>query len=324
MCNAWNHSPGCDCGFGPPYPWKIEVGPRISWSQQAVRSRRYYRKALAQMGLGISTIEEELNSYSAEGFPISSRAWRRLSKNARRSRLSIFDRLFSRYHLEESDYEDREVDIPIFLLHSSRTQQEKKGERNTFTKAKVEFLRQESVTAATVWSVRLFGFGPSSTQSFTIEHNDHFYSEYGACKLIRLPVTLRLTRLDILKDGQLISTILRVEPSPRMERVIIHAGAKLLAESKCTTARPSASKKPELYPYINEPNIASPSKKFESGKEHAFSEGIEAFNLEGKFRAEIHRATTLTLMYTLPGGFNYLMVPLEKPEGIKCEVVGEK
>ena len=54
MCNAAKHPPGCDCGFGPPYPPSYSTGNVTDWSRQVVD-----RPDLIQRGLRESAWDEE-------------------------------------------------------------------------------------------------------------------------------------------------------------------------------------------------------------------------------------------------------------------------
>ena len=118
MCNARNHYDGCDCGFGPPYPWKIKADPRKNWHEMALLDIITYKRNLKDLGLSKTQIDDEIKRYKEQGFPISTTNWAAFSSDRKADWKSRFLNFFRPYKYEEIEFIDSKVDIPIFRLHS--------------------------------------------------------------------------------------------------------------------------------------------------------------------------------------------------------------
>lgn len=153
-----------------------------------------------------------------------------------------------------------------------------------------------------------------------------FSSEAGACKLVCLPVTFRLTLLGLYRGDTLLRNVLKVEPSPKHENEIMNEGVKLQKKGDCRPDRCSISEFSQVYPLSNNPpsNLSKYTKQWRSQTEHRFSTGVNAFNLEGSCRATVRCETTITLTFDLPGGHDYRMFQLKEPDGLVWEPVRVK
>jgi hypothetical protein len=310
MCNAWNHKDSCDCGFGPPYRWEIKAGPLKGWNELSLLDRVIYEHHLTGLGLSRIEIDEELNRYQMNAFPLSKDTWDSLSKADKVDWKTRFLTFFGLYRCEEVQHIDKNINIPIFKLHSPKVQN-----------SKVTYEEAKEVQTADSWSVTILGFGTGNSQVFRLVNTSKFSSEAGACKLACLPVTLRLTSLKLYRGNKFLRSILRVEPSPKHENEIMNEGVKPQAKAACRPDRCSIIGSSEVYPLAEESpsSLSEYSKQWSSVTEQAFSTGVEAFSLKGLCQATVRRETRITLTFYLPGGHDYRMFQLKEPDGLVWE-----
>src|SRR4051812_44474194 len=62
MCNAARHSPGCMCGFGPPYP-SYTTSDVTEWAEEAIRDPKLASRGLAESAWDRHSIEAFLEAY---------------------------------------------------------------------------------------------------------------------------------------------------------------------------------------------------------------------------------------------------------------------
>lgn len=311
MCNAWNHDDSCSCGFGPPYPWKIKKGPRKNWHEFAILETITFKRSLKDLGLSDIQIEEEMQRYKSQGFPISETTWGALSIKKKADWKTRFLNLFRPYRFEEMQHIDDDIEIPIFKFHSPRTKT-----------SKVTYSQTTSVEKPDAWSITVLGFGTGDSQVFRLENTNEFSSEAGACKLVRLPVKLRLTLLRVYRGGQFLNNILRVEPRPERENEIMNEGVKSQPDIACKLDQCSKIGKPEIFPLAenSHSNISRYTRTLSSESEQGFSAEVGAFNVKGICRATVQRKAAITLTFELPGGFDYRLFHVEEPDGIIWEL----
>src|SRR4051812_40075933 len=65
MCNAAKHSSGCACGFGPPYPGKIELVETKEWTEEAAVSEESFTRALNVLNFNRPTFSSFVREYQS-------------------------------------------------------------------------------------------------------------------------------------------------------------------------------------------------------------------------------------------------------------------
>src|SRR5512134_350896 len=96
MCNGYNHSDGCDCGFGPPYlgprkPFPPLKGNRVlgvirerkreQWASRGIVDPDDMVQGLGQLGLKRKWLDAILKKYTKANYPIKPSLWNELSRN---------------------------------------------------------------------------------------------------------------------------------------------------------------------------------------------------------------------------------------------------
>jgi len=313
MCNAWNHPPDCDCGFGPPYRWRIQIGTPRTWYESSLLNRASYRHHLGGLGFSRREISTELQRYCRHDFPLSADTWAALSTQEKTDWKTRFLTFFGLYKCELLEQTELKIDIPIFRLHSPAVE-----------KSKVTFEMAHTDTTADAWSVTVMGCGTGHSQEFRLTNKSEFSSEGGDCKLVCLPVTLRLTRLNLYRRGNYLRTVLRVEPSPDYRREIMNEGVRPQPAGACLPASCAIIAPAQVYPLADESprSLAKYTRQWESEAKKEFSAGVEALGLKGLCQATVRRRSAITLTIHLPGGHDYRMYPLQEPDGLVWEAVG--
>jgi hypothetical protein len=311
MCNARNHYDGCDCGFGPPYPWKITSGPRTDWYEASLTNFEEYKGNLKALKISRSLINEKIRKYFSLGFPIPKDTWAALSNLDKANFKSRFSHLLQSFRLEEKEFLDDEITIPIFRLHSPEIKD-----------SIVMYEQIKSEEEPYAWSISILGFGTGDSQVFLLENKDSFSSCEGTCKLVRLPLKIRATSLDVFHGDQFLANTLRIEPAPKLGKEIINAGAKH-QPGACKHKKNFKVLGSEFFPCAKDKlgEIRGGERTIGSLSEHKFFTKVSAFSLEGGFKTVVKRKVAITLKFNLPTGYcDYCLLYLEDPDGILWEI----
>jgi hypothetical protein len=108
MCNARNHSASCDCGFGPPYPGKVETVERIDWIEEIVTDKGSFKRALNDLNFDSKSVREYLEEYHS-------------IINLHEPRATILERLkalIDRREYRTEEFTPFYLNVPLFKLHS--------------------------------------------------------------------------------------------------------------------------------------------------------------------------------------------------------------
>ena len=63
MCNANKHPPGCECGFGPPYPPSYSSENVTEWARQVVDRPDLIERGLRESAWDQDSIDEFIQAY---------------------------------------------------------------------------------------------------------------------------------------------------------------------------------------------------------------------------------------------------------------------
>lgn len=176
MCNAAKHSPGCTCGFGPPYPPAYSIGKVTEWADEVLDRPRLVRRGLREIGWDPAAIRNFAERYAdlqRSDLPRSSRVQqvRELLKLRRRV-------------IEESWMEI--VEVPLYRFGAPPV----RG-------AKVEYSEGDSVGDDAGWKVKIFGIGIGSTTTVDVARSFTCAAKDGAWKQVYVPVALRVDRVAV-------------------------------------------------------------------------------------------------------------------------------
>jgi hypothetical protein len=196
MCNAKKHSPGCMCGFGPPYPPRYHVSGVTEWEEEVVNRPQLVRRSLREAGWDERSIREFAQRYAAlrrEPIP----------------RNSQIDRVRELLRMRERVIEktwDEVVEVPLYRFGAPPV----KG-------AKVEYSEGESRTHGSGWKLRFTGIGVARTTSVEISKSRTFVASDGAWKQVYVPVLVRVSEVIVYDGGRFVGRGLEAEVVPPKE-----------------------------------------------------------------------------------------------------------
>ncbi len=306
MCNAWNHYPGCTCGFGPPYAvsGKIILGKRDEWINYAVSSGTAFQKGLKEAGFDSSDIEKGLELYQD-------------AKKKRRDGQSWIMEFIGYYKYVEIGSNGPKpplyINIPLFKLHLPQKADESKVDRS-----KVIFKESTLTGYSNNLEIEFFGAGMGTTQKVKIECSIEITAEKGYCKIIYVKIPIRVKRMARCEGQREINYFLKVEIDKERSR-IFRNGAKSCSKEDCKEDMKLIGPPSEVYELTenDRDSIAIIKKTWTYDSGHKVKIGVSAFNMEASIEARIFRQRQLNLTFELPGGYDYILFPLKNKNGIK-------
>jgi hypothetical protein len=180
MCNAAKHPPGCSCGFGPPYPPSYSTGEVTEWAEEVLDNPSVARRGLREMAWDEEAVGRFLQEYLAI----------RDSDLPRDTMISRIRQLLGmRRKVVEAVVEDW-INVPLYQF----------GAPNV-PGAVVEYSEGNSLTEGAGWLVKVFGIGTGETASLQVNKARTFVAQAGTCKLIYIPVKLRVSHIAVC-DGE--------------------------------------------------------------------------------------------------------------------------
>lgn len=332
MCNGRNHDDGCECGFGPPYPVTVKVGPRESWEARSTQSQAEFRRGLQEIGLDEEAIQRHLANYAREGFPLGRGVWARMSHEGKESVITRLRRVLRRHREEVDDEpENLSIRVPIFRLSSPSVP----GSRATY---------QEGATqgADNSWTLTVLGIGMGANQVFDAASTDGFYARSGDCKTFFLALDLLVTPLRIYSGRSFLHRALRVEAQVDRYDGIPGLGVGWCRDRRCYLSQRGFAGLETTKCALGDCLLTRASKLWQRWNLHddkpgdAFTSSrsiemrrrgtrklryeVSAFGLQAEGRLEITRKVSLTVTFDLPGGYDYVLYRLNEIDGLAWRI----
>src|SRR5690606_10477508 len=145
---------------------------------------------LTELGLTDRSIEEFLADYSRlldTGLPEPTLVLR-------------INQMLGRHRIVEKRVVRERLRVPLFRFSAPRV----RG-------ARVEYSEASGTKAKGRWWARIFGVGTGGSQEVSYETEHCYAAAHGQCKLIYVPVPLRIAEVDVYKDGVKVGEGLRAE-----------------------------------------------------------------------------------------------------------------
>lgn len=332
MCNAWNHDDSCECGFGPPYPVTVRVGPRESWEARSAQSQAEFRRGLQEIGLDERIIKRHLENYAREGFPLGRGVWARMSNERKESLITRLRKVLRRHREKVAgEPENRSIRVPIFRLSSPSVP----GSRATYQEGAIQ-------GSENGWTLTVLGIGMGANQVFDVASTDGFYAHSGDCKTFFLALDLLVTPLRIYSGHKFLHRALRVEAQVDRYDGIPGLGVGWCRDRRCylsqkgfagfeiTKCAPGdclLTRTSKLWQRWNlhddKPGDAFTSSRSIEMKRRGTRNlryAISAFGLQAEGQLEITRKVSLTLTFDLPGGHDYALYRLREVDGLAWRI----
>lgn len=297
MCNGHRHQPGCDCGFGPPYPGNVSMVDETQWIEELAADPTALPRRLRPLGLERWDYERLRGEYErARTVPVG-------------ADVSLLDRIrhvFQGLSFETEEQQRIVVEVPLYRLHSPRV----RGARVTYSEGR-------AVASGASWRVRVFGLGPGATRTVQVSYSKGFASAAGQCKEIFVPLELEFERIVVQERGHHLSRGMRVQVRTLDEpKALRTRGAKTYPPDQCQARHRPGECEADTF------LLASDLSDEPSTGEHRWSSDVardvglqlSPFGIGVEALAQVRSTTHFLLVYTLPPGHDY--VSLREPGAI--------
>jgi hypothetical protein len=196
MCNALKHSSSCNCGFGPPYPPRYSVHRTTSWATWTEGSTERIRQSLLEAGWDLGGVDEFLRAYAA-------------GQRDTTDTSSVAQRLEELLGLRETRVEHAEivtVEVPLFAFSAP-----------AIPRARVVYTETRTTTHSGSWSLSWKPIGTSHAALLDVEHLISYTASAGTCKLVLVPVAVRVEQVVTIHHGQVVGRGVRAGALPPAE-----------------------------------------------------------------------------------------------------------
>lgn len=211
MCNAWNHSSGCACGFGEPSSGVAHVAGRSGWPEDVQSEPRLLKRGLRELGWASGEIER-FADLSLDTAPMAGDG---IAQRVRRNLLG--------YKLEVLDERTETVHVPVFRFSAPR-----------IARAQVVYRESETNAAGLQFLLKVFGVGTGDSTDLEVERLNQYVADAGECKVVVIPLRMHIARVRTLRRGN------KVGEGIRAEVIVPKAGPRqMLRERGCRTIRRS-------------------------------------------------------------------------------------
>jgi hypothetical protein len=219
--------------------------------------------------------------------------------------------LFSPYEMKVVSSEEREIQIPLFWLHSPKV----KGSKVTY---------QESTETKDVgsWKIEVAGTGMGMDASLSVQYSCSFVSSNGDCKLIFAPVPIVISLVETYRKGKLIGRGLRTEVKAFENELEINHGIKSLPENECLKKASKQATGEEKFTLVNDlsRDIHTYERSWKNTDGIAMQIGFDAFQLKKKFEVKTEHQEAIALKFELPAGYNYILLKNKNFSGFGWKV----
>jgi len=288
MCNAHRHDPGCSCGFGPPYLNSGAAGSAREWAEDIIEEPPLARRGLEELGYPERSIEEFLAEYS-----------RLLDTGLPEQTLVVrINQLLARHRTVERRVVWERLRVPLFRFSAPRV-----------PGARVEYSESANVRERGHWWARVFGIGTGGSQEITYQTEHCYAATNGECKLVFVPVPLRITEVDVFEGDLKIGEGLRAQvvlPDAKDKSWTSGRGVVALKKGECPGPDPGIPD--ELFDYPLAANAGEPTRVRRTWsvdvEREVFLGLSKVFGAEVRTRVGRERAMGVEL--ELPAGHDYL------------------
>ena len=302
MCNAWNHSSGCTCGFGPPYAvWgRLRLAKEEEWTEGVITSKNSLIRGMKEVG------------FTPREIGIAIKQYRKLPKKKHRVKSWLKNKLSQREYIDVKS-RVQFVIIPLFRLHLPEIDGVK------VEKSRITYQESEFIETKQNWSFRIQGIGMGHNRLVRVLCSSKAVAENGQCKLIYVKIPIRVTEVAVIQKNQPITSFLRAEIDPALSNIAFHNGTKICNKKLCKKDEDIVGPPSDLFPLADSTRgyVGTYTKQwnYRSGRKQDID--IHAFGMKVTMNAYIYRGYELTFQFELPGGYDYLLMPLNNYSGFK-------
>lgn len=287
MCNAAKHSPGCDCGFGPPYPPSYSLAGVTEWAEEAADNASLVTRGLREMSWDQASIDEFLARYQEI----------RNSDLPRKTTIDRIRKLLGIRRKVTEDVTDDWIRVPLYRFGAPPV-----------PGSAVEYSEGESLTGGGGWKVKVFGVGSADTTSLQVSKSRTFVATAAKCKLVYVPVMMRVTRIAVYDHDRLVGRGVEAQVAPLRESGDEHLrrrGCATLPRGACTHGPTADAEVLEcLLSDDDSDDVHHEHRSWEADVAHEVSVALGRFASVSAL-VKVKRTRRLELSFSLPAGHDY-------------------
>lgn len=212
MCNAWNHQPGCACGFGEPSQGVAQITSRSEWPEDVQEVPILLTRGLHELGWTSNEIAEFIASVDAQesvGHGLAARV----------------RRVLSRYRIEEVDHRTETIEVPLFRFGVPKV-----------AGAEVTYCESESTSKGFGLDIKVFGVGTGTSTTLEVERIATYLAAAGDCKVVTVPILMRIARVKTFHGKKHVGDGVRAEvvvPKAGPRQLFRRRGCRSLKDGSC-------------------------------------------------------------------------------------------
>jgi hypothetical protein len=287
MCNAHRHDAGCMCGFGPPYLNSGGAGTARDWAEDIIEEPPLARRGLEELGYPERSIREFLAEYS-----------RLLDTGLPEQTLVVrINQLLTRHRTVERRVVRERLRVPLFRFAAPRV-----------AGAKVAYSEGSTTRRKDGWWARIFGIGTGGSQEITY-HTEHCYTATnGECKLVFVPIPLRIAEVDVYQGDRKVGEGLRAQvelPKAKNKSWTAGRGVKALKRGDCPGLDPGVPD--EMFDYSLAADAGEPTRVRRTWAVNVDREVFLGLSkvFGAEVRARVGRERGMGVDLELPSGYDY-------------------
>ena len=212
MCNAWNHQPGCACGFGEPSSGMAQITGRSEWPEDVQEMPVLLKRGLRELGWTSNEIAEFMDSADV-GEPEDQGLAARIRK------------VLARYRIEEVDHRTATIEVPLFRFSAPNVHG-----------AEIAYYESEGTSNNFHLNIRVFGVGTGTSTTLEVERTATYLAAAGNCKVVTIPIKMRLAHVKTFHGQKYIGDGVRAEvivPKAGPRQLFRRRGCKSLQDETC-------------------------------------------------------------------------------------------
>lgn len=314
MCNAWNHTDDCECGFGPPYGFSgvANILGETKWMDMAVWNEAEFARGIQEVIHDRSIAQKIRANYKRQGFPLPNmheRRWEKLKPERRQEIYLKLKAALGVVRIRKGVSSTHIVRIPLFTLNSPSVS----GSQVTYHEAETNNNYSWIVTIA------FPGIGMATWKTIKVTYSCDVICADGGCKVIFMPLHIKITPLEVFDiDGKLINRSSQVEAANdndnlRFSRTVVSG------RDECQGKVSSLIDVFDLlWDRSRQPSVRTISLK--SDRKHEITVGVDLPSLKANLKTIVEFESILEIRSQLPPGHRYHMYRLSKVHGIAWRV----
>lgn len=213
MCNAWNHAPGCNCGFGQFDGGVARVVGYSEWPEDVQRLPKLLERGLRDLGWS----QAEISAFASSAHQLREISGLGLAARVRQ--------LLHGYTFDVLDTWTETLEIPLFYFGAPLIE----GLAVTYSEA-------ESVSPVASLRAKVFGVGVAGSMTLEVERVAKYVAGPGQCKVVTLPIRMQVQRVRTRRGDHVVAEGVKAAvavPKAGPRQVMKRRGCRSLRAATC-------------------------------------------------------------------------------------------